>query len=84
MKKNKKKVIYIQDDGHTIYNMDVDGMPHRRVTKNESSMVTKDEKKLLLKETYKAYFKVLLIALVGFAIAMLLIELWLKGVFFNH
>ena len=27
MKKNKKEK-YV-DDGHTIYNMDVDGMPHR-------------------------------------------------------
>ena len=34
MKKNKKEK-YV-DDGHTIYNMDVDGMPHR----NDTIMMT--------------------------------------------
>lgn len=44
MKKNKKEK-YV-DDGHTIYNMDVDGMPHRKRHNNDDNFsLTKNEKR---------------------------------------
>ena len=47
MKQKKIKREYV-DDGHTIYNMDVDGMPHRRVQSKDGLNVTKEEKRAWL------------------------------------
>lgn len=55
MKKNKKEKFV--DDGRTIYNMDVDGLPNRR-NKNKI-YVTKEEKKLIIKTTLKHYIPIL-------------------------
>ena len=50
MSKKSKKNTYV-DDGHTIYNMDVDGMPHRRVKpKNDGLDLTKKERSQILYE----------------------------------
>ena len=47
MKKNKKEK-YV-DDGHTIYNMDVDGMPHRKRHNNDDNFsLTKNEKENII------------------------------------
>lgn len=75
----KKKSKYI-DDGHTIYNMDVEGFKwHDKKVKNESNLtLDKKEKFLLHKAAFRAYFPILLIVLIGFALAGLLIYFWLK------
>lgn len=68
------------DDGRTIANMDVEGMPHR--IKKESKRknqydVTKEEKRHLVLAAYKAMLPVLICGIVGMTLAMLLIMLWL-------
>lgn len=76
MKEKKKKQKYI-DDGHTIYNMDVDGMPHR-VTKNDTGIdVTKKEKRAIIKAALLHYGPILIGIIICFFIAMLVIKLWL-------
>lgn len=74
MKKNKKQYI---DDGHTIYNMDVDGMPKRR-EKEGNLGLTKNEKKTLIKAAFQFYFPIFLGILFCFFIAILIVYLWLK------
>lgn len=76
MGKKKNKIKYI-DDGHTIFNMDVDGMPHRPKSKN-SVYLTKPERKALIKAAFSHYMPILIGVIVCFLIAMLLIMLWLS------
>lgn len=79
MKNKKKKVEYI-DDGHTIYNMDVEGLKwHDNKIKNEDRVyVTKEDKKLLIKAAIKSYLPKMLIVLLGFTLAIILIYFWLN------
>ena len=75
MKKiNKQKYI---DDGHTIYNMDVDGMPHRRVQSKDSINTTKKEKRAMIKAALLHYLPILGGVILCFLAAMLLIFWWL-------
>lgn len=77
MKKNKKEK-YV-DDGHTIYNMDVDGMPHRKRHNNDDNFsLTKNEKKAAVKAALAHYMPIVLGVIVCFFLAMLFILLWLK------
>lgn len=74
----KKKQKYV-DDGHTIYDMNVDASWNKQsVKKTDTVYVSKEERKLLTKAAYIAYIPKLLIVLVGFGIAILLIYFWLK------
>lgn len=75
-KKNKNKE-YI-DDGHTIYDMNVDAKWNNKKEKTPSVMVTKEERWTLIKAAFKAYFSKLLLVLGCFLLAMILIYLWLK------
>ncbi len=75
MKKQKDKYI---DDGHTIYNMDVDGMPHRRVHKNDGIELTKKERRAIQLAALLHYLPILFGVILCFTIAILLIFLWLK------
>ncbi len=78
MKKKTKKVEYI-DDGHTIYNMDVDGMPHRRFKpKNDDLNLTKKEKKAIIKAAFSYYLPIFIGVIICFIIAMVVIYFWLK------
>lgn len=79
MKNKKKKDEYI-DDGHTIYNMDVEGFKwHDNKVKNKNSIyVTKEEKRLLIKAALKSYLPKMLIILLGFTLAIILIYFWLN------
>ena len=79
MKNKKKKDEYI-DDGHTIYNMDVEGFKwHDNKVKNKNSIyVTKEEKRLLIKAALKSYLPKMLIILLGFTVAIILIYFWLN------
>ena len=80
---NNKKDDFI-DDGSTIANMDIDGMP-RRFTFNKKDEnrkreydVSKQEKRHMILASYKAYLPILLCGIIGMTLAMLLIMLWLK------
>ncbi len=80
MKKNKKKdKEEFIDDGRTIANMDIEGMPHRKDDPNRKKEydITKEEKRQLIGASYKAMLPVLLCGLLGMGLAMLLIMLWL-------
>ncbi|MGM9899420.1 MAG: hypothetical protein ACI32E_02425 [Bacilli bacterium] len=78
MSKKSKKNTYV-DDGHTIYNMDVDGMPHRRVKpKNDGLDLTKKERKAIIKAALAHYLPILLGVIGSFFLTMILIYLWLK------
>lgn len=78
MEKNKKKDEFI-DDGHTIVNMDVDGMPHRRDSSKRKAQydISKEEKRHLILAGYKAYLPMLICGIIGMALAILVIVLWL-------
>ncbi len=73
MKKNKKSKFV--DDGRTIYNMDVDGLPKRK-EKNKLNL-TKEERKLVIQAAIKHYFPILIGVILCFLFAMLLIKWWL-------
>ena len=75
MKKEKKEYI---DDGHTIYNMDVDGLPNR-IVKNESGIyLSKSERKAAILGAFAHYLPILLIAILCFGLVMVLMYLWLS------
>lgn len=77
MKEKKKKQKYI-DDGHTIYNMDVDGMPHR-IPKNESGVnLTKAERRAAIWAAFLHFLPIFIGVLACFTIAYLLIYFWLR------
>lgn len=72
----KKKNQYI-DDGHTIYNMDIDGMPHRRIQKHDNVSLTKKERRAMIKAAYAHYLPVVFGTILCFGLAVLLMYFWL-------
>ena len=75
----KEKPKYKDDDGHTIYNMNVDGMRGYKPKNNSQIYLTKKEKRAMIKAAYKAYFLPFIIVILGFLLALLLIYfIWLK------
>ncbi len=77
MKEKKKKQKYV-DDGHTIYNMDVDGMPHR-ISKNKTGVgLTKAERRAAILAAFLHFLPIFIGVLVCFTIAYLLIYFWLR------
>ena len=60
--KNNKNQEFI-DDGHTIYDMNVDASWNNRREKSPSVMVSKDERRMLIKAALKAYLPKLLMVL---------------------
>lgn len=79
MSKKNKKIKY-EDDGHTIYNMDVDGMPHRRTSSkgNNNIDLTKEERRAMIKAAIGHYLPILLGVIGCFLLAMIIIYFWLK------
>ncbi len=76
-KKKKKKTKYI-DDGHTIYNMDVEGFKwHDKKKGKDSVPLEKKEKLAVIKAALIVYLPILLVCLIGFALAGFLLYLWL-------
>ncbi len=78
MRKNNKRTDEFIDDGHTIYDMNVDASWNNRRDKTPSVMVTKEERRMLIKAALKAYFPKLLMVIGCFLVVMFLIYLWLK------
>ena len=75
--KNNKNQEFI-DDGHIIYDMNVDASWNNRREKSPGVMVSKDERRMLIKAALKAYLPKLLMVLGCFLVVMILIYLWLK------
>lgn len=78
MKKNKKENQEYIDDGHTIYDMNVDANWNTRSDNKKVIPVPKEEQRALIKAAFIAYIPKLLIVLFGFGLAILVIYLWLK------
>lgn len=70
MKKNK-----YYDDGHTIYNMDIDGLPKRE--KKVRISIDKEERKVIMKAGLRTYLPLMIIIVICFCITFLLVYLWL-------
>ncbi|MBR2970949.1 MAG: hypothetical protein IKC48_04050 [Clostridia bacterium] len=86
-KRNKNKKQYDDDDGRTIANMNVEGMPWYEPNKEEKDKkkqqmedlrITRKERRAMIWGAYLAYLPMLLVMLAGFGIAVLLIMLWLS------
>ena len=78
MKKEKKEK-YI-DDGHTIYNMDVEGFKwhDRRVKNGQNLNLTRKERRALIFAAWIAYLPKFIFVILGFSLAAILIYFWLK------
>ena len=74
--KNRGKKEYF-DDGHTIYNMDVEGLQNRSPKKNRISLNNK-ERFALIKAAFAKYLPILFCIILCFSIAMILIYFWLN------
>ena len=66
------------DDGHTVYNMDVDGMPHRRIKNKDGINLTKKERKAVIIAALAHYLPYVIGAIVCFGLAMILLYFWLQ------
>ena len=73
--KTSKKEKYI-DNGHKIYDMDVDGLPKRE--KKQKIYLNRKERIAVIKAALAIYFPVYLAVVACFIIAVLLVYLWLK------
>lgn len=87
MFRKKKKKEYADDDGRTIANMNVDGMPWYQPNKEEADekkkqmeelKITKKEKRAMIMGAYLAYLPMFLIILAAFTIIMLLLYFWVS------
>jgi hypothetical protein len=76
--KNKSKKKEYIDDGHTIYNMDVDGMPHRIPKNNNNIGLTRSERRAAILAALGHFLPILFGVLLCFFVTMLLIYFWLK------
>ena len=77
-KKDKKKKVKYIDDGHTIYNMNVEGMRGYKKSSESADYIDKHEKRILIWAAFKAYAPKLLIVILGFTLAIILIYFWLR------
>jgi hypothetical protein len=74
--RNKKRYI---DDGRTIYNMDLDGMPGRRRSQRKDGIdLTKRERRALIKAAFANYSPIFIGVLICFGFTIFLINIWLS------
>ncbi len=85
--KKKKKKEYSDDDGRTISNMNVEGMPWYSPNKEEDDekkkkmdelKVTRKEKRAMIFGAYLAYLPMFLICIAAFTIVFLLLYFWVS------
>ncbi|MCM1195185.1 MAG: hypothetical protein NC099_01850 [Corallococcus sp.] len=83
-KEKKKKKPSVYDDGRTIVDMNVDGMPWYNPNRTDRKKVDKKdkptfkEKFAMIMGAYRATIISVLCIVLGLTLAMLLIALWLK------
>ncbi len=79
----KKKRQPFVDDGRTIAEMNIDGMPWYRPDRGkkvkEEAKPTGKERRAMYRAGYLAYLPSLLASLAGLGLAVLLVWLWLHG-----
>ena len=81
-KTKKKKVKYV-DDGHTIYNMDIEGFKWhdrkaKKIDEKDKIYFTKREKFAILRAAFATYTPKFLIIILAFSLTALLLYFWLK------
>lgn len=81
MKKKKPKIVYLEDDGRTLYSMS--GLEPFSQTEKENTEVpkielTKKEKKAMRKAAFISLLPMLFCILIGFSIVYFIIRFWLK------
>lgn len=77
MKKKKTKVVYLEDDGHTVYSMEnLDGNGAKK-NKDEIKL-EKKEKSAAIRAAFAVYFPRLLLIIGCFVVVGLLTYLWLS------
>ncbi len=76
-KKNKKKIVYV-DDGRTVYNMDGVGGAKHYEKDEEKSGLTRKEKRAAIRAALETYLPVLGLVALSFTAAALLIYFWLR------
>ena len=74
----KKKQKYV-DDGHTIYNMDIEGFKwHDKKKKKENDVnLSWKERWAMIRGAYGAFFPKFLIIIIAFTLTYLLLYFWL-------
>lgn len=81
MKKKKPKIVYLEDDGRTLYSMaELERSSQTRTENTEAPKIelTKKEKKAMRKAAFIALLPMLFCILIGFSIVYLIILFWLK------
>lgn len=74
--KKKKKIIYKEDDGRTLYPMN--GLYPTQEQKNEGLDINKKEKKAMRRALLQVMLPRLICVLIGFGICFLILYFWLK------
>ncbi len=75
----RKKQKYV-DDGHTIYNMDIEGFKwHDKKQKQSGQLnLSKRERFAMTRAAFTVYLPRVLILLLSFSLAVVLLYFWLK------
>lgn len=79
----KEKVKYVEDDGRTLYDMSGITKPsifksNKKKKVSDNLMITKKERKAMIKAAFEAYLPMLLMFVIGFSLAALLLYLLFK------
>lgn len=75
--KKKNKVVYLEDDGHTVYSMENVVGGGRKKNKDEIKL-EKKERLAAIKAAFAVYFPRLLLIIGCFVVTGLLMYLWLS------
>ena len=83
MAKKKREKPHVYDDGHTIVDMNVEGMPWYNPTRTERKKNDKDkptfkERMAMIFGAYRALLPFVLATLLAFALVAVLMYLWLS------
>ncbi len=76
MRKKKKKIIYKEDDGRTLYSMS--GLYPNQANEESKPIVNKKEKKAMRRALMQVMLPRLICVLIGFGICFLILYFWLK------
>lgn len=84
MGKNKKK--YADDDGRTIADMNVDGLPWYNGNKADKKIADEDkptrkERRAMMRAWFSVYLPRILAIVIGFGLAVAITVCWLNGWF---
>lgn len=80
MKNKKEKKPKYVDDGHTVYNMDIEGFKWHDRKKNKKAdnlKITFRERWAMIRAAFSIYAPIFLIVIAAFSLAIFLMYLWL-------